>query len=44
MDIRSRLSAGVWNNTGQDVESVSDLPQPNSQQKGKKNNAFITNT
>ena len=26
VDIRSRVSAGIWNNTGQDVESVPHLP------------------
>ena len=30
LDIRSRVSAGIWNYTGQDVESVPDLPQPNT--------------
>ena len=35
LDIRSRVPAGLWKNTGQDVESVPHLPQPNSQQKGR---------
>ena len=26
VDIRSRVSAGLWNNIGQDVESVPHLP------------------
>ena len=26
VDIRSRVSTGIWNYTGQDVEGVPDLP------------------